>query len=289
MKNHYVYKLIDEVTGEYYFGCRSTIFDPISDKYMGSPKVWKPNKSNLKKIIIKSDFKNRNDAILFESQIIEANINDPLNRNYHVPKNSKFSNLGFVTCYDTTTDKNLNVKVEEYYQNKNRYIPNAKKNGVGNKNSQHNTIWINDGKKQIKIKKTTTIPEGFYKGRLKYIWIHDPITSKNSKIIEGMKIPEGYVEGRFYKVKEETKIKLSKSLTGRKIPKEVRDKISVSHKSKIEQDRKLPNNKGKILLDEHKKKISDKMKKRWESLESRNIHSEIMKEYYTIKNKLNKQ
>jgi hypothetical protein len=38
-------------------------------------------------------------------------------------------------------------------------------NQKGNKNSQYNTEWITDGTKNLKIKKGSKYPEGFYKGR----------------------------------------------------------------------------------------------------------------------------
>ena len=48
---HYVYKLEDKKTKEFYFGSRSCKCEIINDKYMGSPKTWKPNKDKLVKII----------------------------------------------------------------------------------------------------------------------------------------------------------------------------------------------------------------------------------------------
>mgnify|MGYP001149416842 CR=1 FL=1 len=79
---HYVYKLIEKTTNEFYYGVRSCECNPIDDSYMGSMIAWKPNKDNLIKEVV-SEFKSRKEAVEFESKIIEENIKDPLNRNYH--------------------------------------------------------------------------------------------------------------------------------------------------------------------------------------------------------------
>lgn len=82
---HYTYKLIDAVTGEFYFGSRSHE-EPENDNYMGSMVTWKPeDKSRLIKEIIKDDFETREDAIEYESELISETIDDNLNRNYYIP------------------------------------------------------------------------------------------------------------------------------------------------------------------------------------------------------------
>jgi hypothetical protein len=82
---HYVYKLEDKMSGEFYFGSRTCYTDIEDDDYMGSMKIWKPNKKNLKKVILKSDFENREDTLLYEKKLVEENIKHPLNRNYSIP------------------------------------------------------------------------------------------------------------------------------------------------------------------------------------------------------------
>jgi hypothetical protein len=90
-KKHYVYRLTDPVTGEYYIGSRSCE-DILTDPYMGSYKVWKPIDTNrLIKEIIKSDFTTRDTAIEYECYLIKKYIKDELNRNYHIP-NEGFGN-----------------------------------------------------------------------------------------------------------------------------------------------------------------------------------------------------
>lgn len=84
-KFHYVYKLIDVNTGQFYIGSRTCECNPEEDNYMGSPYTWKPIMENLSKEIIKDDFETREEAIEYESNLIGENINDQLNENYHIP------------------------------------------------------------------------------------------------------------------------------------------------------------------------------------------------------------
>ena len=42
---HYVYRLDDIISGEFYFGSRTCNCEINCDTYMGSMKKWKPNKS----------------------------------------------------------------------------------------------------------------------------------------------------------------------------------------------------------------------------------------------------
>jgi hypothetical protein len=94
---HYVYKIVDVKTGEFYFGSR-THETPHADKYMGSYKVWKPEDVNrLLKEIIHDDFETRNDAVEFESYLISNHIDDPLNRNYYIPDKG-FHTTGLDVC-----------------------------------------------------------------------------------------------------------------------------------------------------------------------------------------------
>jgi hypothetical protein len=267
MKNHYVYKLVDISNGEFYYGSRSCNCKAIEDvSYMGSYKIWKPVKSNLEKIIIKENFENRQSAIDYESMLIKNEVNNIKNKNYHIPITDKFVTTGTITCYDTVDNKYLNITLDEYYKNKQRYISNAKKHGVGVGNSQYNTIWVNNGIKQLKINKNDDIPNGFIKGRLDYIWVHNPITHKNTRIIQGSEIPNGYIEGRYFSKK--TKDKMSKSLKGIPLSDETKEKMSKSKQSKKNKDilsktgYKLGiGNKGRILSEEHKKNISNSIKK----------------------------
>lgn len=85
-KTHYVYRLSDPVTNQYYIGSRTCDGNPKLDSYMGSYYTWNPeNKNRLIKEIIKDDFHSREEAITYEGNIIGEYINDELNENYYIP------------------------------------------------------------------------------------------------------------------------------------------------------------------------------------------------------------
>jgi hypothetical protein len=90
MKTHYVYKLENPATKEFYYGSRTCECNPHVDVYMGSMTRWKPNKKKLVKTIVKSDFENRMIATEFEASLIAEHIKNPLNRNYHIPNNGVY-------------------------------------------------------------------------------------------------------------------------------------------------------------------------------------------------------
>lgn len=90
---HYVYIIEHIETNQFYIGSRSSKVHPSLDPYLGSMSVWKPDKSKIKKTILKDDFLNRSEAFEFEISLIEENINKPLNENYHIP-NRGFSSHG---------------------------------------------------------------------------------------------------------------------------------------------------------------------------------------------------
>lgn len=265
MKNHYVYKLVDVSSGEYYYGSRSCNSPAVDDvKYMGSYKIWKPNKNNLVKIILKENFSNRQEAINYESHLIKDSINDDKNKNYHIPSTDKFITTGFVTCYDLLYNVYCNVSVDDYYSNKDRYISNAKMHGSGSGNSQYNTMWINNGIEQIKINKNIPIPYGYVKGTLKYIWIYDTANFKNTRILEGTPIPDGYIKGKY--LKPEVKEKLSKLTKGISLSDTTKKKMSESKKGSgdVNFGIKMKSiHTGKTLTESHKDKISASMKAKW--------------------------
>ena len=83
---HYVYKIEEKFTGEFYIGVRSCRCDIKDDPYMGSMTTWKPNKSNLTKEII-GTFDTRKEANAYEQKMIMMFFDKkvhPLNRNYAV-------------------------------------------------------------------------------------------------------------------------------------------------------------------------------------------------------------
>lgn len=86
MLRHYIYRLEDKTTGEFYWGVRTCRCDPKDDKYMGSMLRWKPNKENLIKTTI-IEYENRQQAAKAEEIVISFYIDKnkfPLNRNYAV-------------------------------------------------------------------------------------------------------------------------------------------------------------------------------------------------------------
>lgn len=90
---HYVYKLTNPNSGEFYYGSRTCKCNPKDDTYMGSMVSWKVDKNILIKEIINSNFDNREDALKYESKMITENINNSLNRNYSLP-DGKFIRMG---------------------------------------------------------------------------------------------------------------------------------------------------------------------------------------------------
>jgi len=109
---HYIYKLIDPVTNEYYYGSRTCKCKPDLDNYMGSYISWKPeDPKRLVKIILKSNFKTRELALQAEAKIIIKNIKDYKCTNINIP-GKKFHTTGLATVKDK--DNNiLIVKVND--------------------------------------------------------------------------------------------------------------------------------------------------------------------------------
>jgi hypothetical protein len=101
---HYVYRIDDPITKEFYIGSRSCKCAIEDDKYMGSMKTWNPdNKSRLVKTILKSNFRKIETTIKYETKLIQENIANPLNRNYHIPSVGFYA--GFINKQHTYTSK----------------------------------------------------------------------------------------------------------------------------------------------------------------------------------------
>lgn len=213
---HYVYKLTHIETNEFYFGSRTSELHPTLDKYFGSMKKWSPDKTKLIKIIIKDDFQNRTDAVIFEANLITKHINENLNRNYHIPPN-KFNSIGFVSVKDKngnvfSTSKSdpryISGELVGVFKNRTHSIKSRQKmseyhklhhSNQGEKNSQYNTKWITNGIINKKIKNNEELPEGWRYGFINfpmigYKWITNGIDDK--KIFNNNEIPEGWHLGR---------------------------------------------------------------------------------------------
>lgn len=103
---HYVYKLINPLTEEFYIGVRSCNGSADDDSYMGSMYTWKVDKGILVKIIIDDTFRTRLEANAREKELISENISNRLNRNYHIPQ------VGF--CWlGATMNENHRKKLSE--------------------------------------------------------------------------------------------------------------------------------------------------------------------------------
>lgn len=81
--NHYLYKITNLETNEYYLGVRSCKCLPEEDKYMGSSSIWnkqfiKNNKKILYKEILNSSFNSRKDANESEVKLLKEHELDPL-------------------------------------------------------------------------------------------------------------------------------------------------------------------------------------------------------------------
>lgn len=104
---HYVYRVDDPITGEFYIGSRTCNCDINDDNYKGSYCTWKPEDvGRLVKTILKSNFRKRETAIKYEAKIIKKYIDDDLNRNYHIPT------VGFHTAGKIHTEE-ARIKIKE--------------------------------------------------------------------------------------------------------------------------------------------------------------------------------
>jgi hypothetical protein len=125
---HYVYHLIDPVTGQFYYGSRTCKgITPQEDKYMGSMCAWKPeDKSRLKKTILK-EFPTRKEATLYEIELIKLYVKDDLNENYHIPTVG-FSTLGLPGPNKKNSDifikESMEVHGDLYDYSKVNYVDN---------------------------------------------------------------------------------------------------------------------------------------------------------------------
>lgn len=226
---HYVYKLTHIETNEFYIGSRTSKNNPKLDKYLGSMKTWKPDKTKLVKEILKDDFLNREDANIYESKLIREMITYELNRNYSIPDKSFFiigpevfknikhqqgeKNTQFGTKWITNGTDSRKIKHDEELPNNwqfgRKFNVKCKKikSGMGQKgqhNSQFGTKWINNGVESKKLRNNLDIPIGWKFGYLNskltsYKWITNGLQNKH--IDKNEVIPEGWYNGYTRKIK----------------------------------------------------------------------------------------
>lgn len=199
---NYVYKTTNLKNGHFYYGVHKT--NKLNDGYLGSGKIIiqaikKYGKENFKKDILKF-FDSYEEALIFESKIVNENLVNPLCYNL---KNGgaggfkredylkgskrgaekfkeKFLDNEYVKIHKERTRKHfLNLYKEGKLKGGNnsflgkRHTDETKKiigmknsnNQRGNKNSQFGTCWITNGIQNKKIFKGSLIPEGWKLGR----------------------------------------------------------------------------------------------------------------------------
>ncbi len=215
---HYVYRVEHIETKEFYIGSRSSKKHPSLDSYLGSMKTWKPDKTKLKKIILKDDFKTRDLAIIFESDEIKKEINDNLNRNYHIP-NVGFCLSGRVTvkdiegkCFTVAVDDPRYLSGELLHITKG-ILPTTifvkDKEGrrlvVSRKDPRYlsgELVWFQTGFKHSKeVKDRMTITNSINRSAEKNSqfgtkWICNLELQKNKKIKSTEEIPAGWILGK---------------------------------------------------------------------------------------------
>ena len=119
---HYVYKLEDKKTKEFYFGSRTCKCKIDEDNYMGSMKLWKPNKDNLVKTIIKDDFETRDEATEYERYLVKKHYSNELNKNYSIPNTGFYAggepetNPNYGKTWDETSKQKHSELMKEYYK-----------------------------------------------------------------------------------------------------------------------------------------------------------------------------
>jgi hypothetical protein len=218
---HYVYKLIHNESGEFYIGSRSSLLHPSIDGYMGSMKTWKINKTTLIKEILKEGFLTIDELREYEKMMIEESIDDPLNRNYHIPP-IQFRTNGMVPVRDKN-DKTFLVSVNDDRYISGELVHAAKgtqigqivvidKDGYKFKVDKNDPRYLSGEIKShligLKIKlnkrldpnhssKFTQI--GKLNSQYGTMWIHNKKLGKNAKIKKNAEIPADWEIGRIQK------------------------------------------------------------------------------------------
>ena len=191
---HYiVYKILNKVNGKFYIGCHKT--SDINDDYMGSGLL-------IKRAIAKYGLENFEKEILVvcetaedmfskERELVEIG---PHSYNLNEGGHGGFSyinSIGKNKNFNWADYKNHDATMKGYYSgigaddfvkpkfkgnefSGKRHTSKSKleigqKNSVhqtGQGNSQFGSMWVTNGKTNLKIKKTEAIPDGYRKGRV---------------------------------------------------------------------------------------------------------------------------
>jgi hypothetical protein len=158
---HYVYKIVEKETDEFYWGVRSCDCDPKDDNYMGSMATWKPNKEKLVKTRI-IEFPTREIANEYETKILKVFIDKrkyPLNRNYAIT-NIKWCKHGLKISEEhkrkiSEAAKNMSdetrLKISEAVKNRSKEtLQKISDGGKGRIYSKESRKKMSDIKKDIK-------------------------------------------------------------------------------------------------------------------------------------------
>ena len=167
---HYVYKIKNIITNEYYIGVRSCKCNIIEDNYMGSSSIWtkayiKQNKDILQKEILK-EFNSRKDARDYEVFLLKEN---------------KDNNLCVNVCFNYVPDHTGKHQNKEWIE---------KRKLVGNKNGMYGKHHSEKTKRNISnklkgriISEEARIKIGAFNKNKKYsIKTRDKISKAHSKL-----------------------------------------------------------------------------------------------------------
>lgn len=93
--------------------------------------------------------------------------------------------------------------------------------------------WCNNGKTELQLNSTETMPEGYVKGRIKTVYYNNGVTDIKVKITDTP--PEGYVKGRLYKYicTEEDRAN-RKRIANQKTPEQKKRESEKAKKTKLE-------------------------------------------------------
>lgn len=269
MMHHYVYKLLNPFTGEFYFGVRTSKLNPVIDSYMGSAKRWKPNKNQLIKSVIKT-FDTRNDASLYEIEIIKLYIDNTLNRNYFIPT------IGFCVFGTKPTEehlKKMSISAKKWAKEHPEII--AKR--VISKETRAKMALGNTGKKhteEAKLKMSKSHKEWLEKNPNPFLGRHHTEETK-SKLREKNSnwVPSEENRSKMREARNKWLLENECYWVGKKHSDEAKAKMSKARKGvKISEERRLKMV-GRKHTDESKLIMSMKAKERW-SLKKQN-NSEI--------------
>ena len=191
---HYiVYKILNRVNGKSYIGCHKTT--NLNDGYMGSGRL-------IKRAIKKYGLENFEKEILFEFATAEEMFEKEQEIVEIGPQSYNLNEGGYGGfAYINSIGKNINCDIKNYRTHESvmkgyhagigapnfvkpkfngtefagkKHSDESKqqiglKNSIhqaGEGNSQFGSMWVTNGKSNLKIKKNDTIPSGYYKGRV---------------------------------------------------------------------------------------------------------------------------